>query len=163
MTDGPYLTAVFICEKIMQEKDDVLSVIRMMDTMILQLPEGAPDDLPSEQNRIPVTFDLLVCLKTGKAPPAPHTLRIEMTSPSTKTSSQTFPFHPTPGEHGGANLILRQTIAIKHGGLFYFDFFVDDNWMTRLPFRIDVKRPEPQQSSPTPTAQEAETPSTPSE
>jgi len=140
MSEGPYLTVALFCERVIEDKENVLTVMRIMDSIVMHLPAGTPDDFPSDENRIPVLFDGLVTLKTGKAP-GEHIVRIDMISPSGKRSdgekrTVTLP----PDEHGGANLIHHHVVKVKQGGLFYFEVFVDERLLTRLPFRIDVKR-----------------------
>lgn len=140
MSEGPYVTAALLCERVMEEKDRVLTAFRIMDSTIITLPPGTPDDFPSETNRIPVNFDSLVSLKTGKSP-GEHMVRIDMISPSGKRSeSETRIVNLPEEEHGGANLISHHTLTIMQGGLFYFEVFVDSEVATRIPFRIDVIR-----------------------
>ncbi|MBA3571933.1 MAG: hypothetical protein H0W34_08175 [Pyrinomonadaceae bacterium] len=44
---GPYLSAVFFCEKILDEKDGTLSAIRIVDQLVLVPSEvPSPDDKP---------------------------------------------------------------------------------------------------------------------
>jgi Family of unknown function (DUF6941) len=140
MSNGPYLSAALLCERVMEEKDKVLTAFRITDSTTITLPPGTPDDFPSETNRLPVTFDSLVSLKTGKSP-GEHTVRIDMISPSGKRSeSETRTLTLPDEEHGGANLIHHHTVSIKQGGLFYFEVLVDGELLTRVPFRIDVIR-----------------------
>jgi hypothetical protein len=157
MSEGPYLTAALICEKVIVGKDDVVTVMRIMDSTIIVLPEGTPADFPSDEHRIPVTFDHLVCLKTGKSP-GPHTVRIDMVSPSGKENEgPPFAIVLPPEEHGGANITFHQTVYMKHGGLFHFSVFIDDQLATRIPFRIDVVRQAALQPPPPPGAGVQET------
>lgn len=151
MTPAPYLTAALFCERVIEDKEGVLSVIRIMDSIVIELPADAPDDFPSEHNRLPVAFDGLIAIKTGDSP-GEHTLRVEMISPSGKRSeTHRHVVALKEQEHGGANLTLHNTIKLKHGGLFHFEVFIDDRLATRVPFRIDVVRKTPT-TSPEPPA-----------
>jgi hypothetical protein len=157
MSEGPYLTAALFCERVIEDKERVLTIVRIMDSIIIDLPEDIPADFPSDENRLPVSFDGLVSLKTGKSP-GEHTIRIDMISPSGKRSEnyrQTVTL--SPEEHGGANLMLHNTVSVKKGGLFYFEVFIDDKLATRLPFRIDVRRQAAVQPTPPPERKAAET------
>ena len=35
-SDGPYLAAAFLCEKVLQEKDEAVSIIRIIDRVTLE-------------------------------------------------------------------------------------------------------------------------------
>jgi hypothetical protein len=61
---GPYLNAALLCEKVLHEKDEVLSVMRIIDRIIVQaLSVGGPvpDSLPPSV----ASFHLLLVLKSG--------------------------------------------------------------------------------------------------
>jgi hypothetical protein len=152
LLEGPYLTAALFCERVMEEKDKVLTAFRIMDSIIIVLPPNAPPDFPSEGNRLPVYFDGLVSLKTGKSP-GEHSVRVDMISPSGKRSTNDKQIVTlSQEEHGGANLTIHHSVSLKQGGLFYFEVFIDDRLATRIPFRIDVVRsaaPQTDQSSDT--------------
>lgn len=63
-TSGPYLAAAFVCERVLQEADGVVSAIRIIDRLT-QLVGGpdVPDELQSFQQ--PVT--IFIGLKAGSA------------------------------------------------------------------------------------------------
>lgn len=146
MGDGPYLTAAIFCERVIEEKDKILTLVRIMDAVQITLAPGAPADFPNDKDRIPVLFDSLIALKAGKSS-GDHTVRIDMISPSGKRSESEKRTLTLPSEeNGAANLITHHTISIMQGGLFYFEVFVDDTLATRIPFRIDVLRAEADQS-----------------
>jgi hypothetical protein len=45
--DGPYLIAALICEKVLQEKDGTVSIIRMVDRVTLTTQAAlSPETLP---------------------------------------------------------------------------------------------------------------------
>jgi hypothetical protein len=44
---GPYLVAALLCEKVLQEKDETVSIIRMIDRVTLTAPASlSPETLP---------------------------------------------------------------------------------------------------------------------
>jgi hypothetical protein len=46
-SDGPYLAAAFLCEKVLQEKDEAVSIIRIIDRVTLTVPAStSPEILP---------------------------------------------------------------------------------------------------------------------
>src|SRR5260370_27056538 len=100
--NGPYLVAAVICEKILQEKDETISVIRMVDRFNVTVNAlGSPENLPP----IPINLGLLISLKSGEAR-GRYTVKLRIVSPS---GLQTLPDHLLPvlfdgAEDRGANL-----------------------------------------------------------
>jgi hypothetical protein len=140
---GPYLAAAIFCETILEDsKDKSLSAIRIIDTVIVNLPPNAPPDVPSEKQRLPIPFWALLSFKTGGSP-GRHTLRIDAHSPSGKSQTVLEQVLTFPEEaHAGANVRLNSVIQIKKGGLFWLHVFLDDRRMARMPLMISVQRAE---------------------
>ena len=56
----PFVQAAVICENVLQDKDGVISAIRIVDRFIVQTPPGAPPDA-----RGAIQFKVLLSLKSG--------------------------------------------------------------------------------------------------
>jgi len=142
MAEKPYLAAAFLCERVLQEKDDVLSVVRIVDTLYVSVPENLP---PNENAAIQIT--LLLSFK--KASPGIEVekhqavLRIHPPSGEPKDPIGTTDFFFKQDELAGSNLIINMGLGIKEFGLFSLDVFVDGELMTRIPFRLLEKQEEP--------------------
>jgi len=139
--DGPYLTAALICERVLIEKDDVLSPIRIIDRLINQtltiIAGGAPT--PPEPEPDPVTLTLFISLKSGKAR-GTHQVKIALEQPSgIKSRPQELPVL-FEGEDKGANLILPFRIKPDPEGLYWFHILLDDELLTRIPLRVIHQR-----------------------
>src|SRR5437868_2394863 len=133
----PQLAAAFFCENIIEDKrDGSLIVVRIVDTLTVPVPQEAPPDFPSETNRLPVFICALIAFKTLDAP-GPHTLRIEMESPSGKRET-VLEQHATLAEvpQGGMNFTLRSTIHVFKGGLFRLHVILDDEEVVQMPLFI---------------------------
>jgi hypothetical protein len=141
---GPYLAAALFCESIIVDKQDgAFSAIRIIDQIDIALAPSAPDDFPSEANRIPVSTNALLSFKTGNSP-GDHTVRIDMESPSGKVSKvleKTVPLTQQP--NGGANIRISPTIAVKEGGLFLLHVFLDGELVTSMPLQVSIQRTGP--------------------
>lgn len=62
--DGPYITAALICEKVLQEKDETVSIIRLIDRVTLTVPaSSSPESLPP----IPLNLSAFISFKSGNA------------------------------------------------------------------------------------------------
>jgi Family of unknown function (DUF6941) len=150
-TGGPYLAAAFFCETVLEDKDGALTPIRIIDQINILIPQNAPADFPSEENRISVPAMAVLSFRTGDSP-GNHTIRVVMESPTGKRNppfEQTLPFSEV--KHGGANIRLNMTVAVVNGGLFWADVFLDGNLVTRMPLQITVQREQQPESQTAPS------------
>jgi hypothetical protein len=90
----------------------------------------------------------LLCFKAGSSTKKIHALRIVLQSPSGKrgTVYETTILFPTD-QHGSANVRLTTMIAIKKGGLFFMDVFLDNKRFARMPLMVNIHRQEPTPNS----------------
>jgi hypothetical protein len=124
---GPHIQAAFFCERVLQEKDGVLSAIRIIDRVIFQVPEG---ERPPSQH-----LTLMVALKSGDAR-GTYPLAISMERPSGEQV-------PSPlsvsvfleGEERGANVMVPVRFDAEMPGLYWFDVLFDGRVITRVPLR----------------------------
>lgn len=130
-----YVSAAFLCEKALQDKDGSLSAIRIVDTYFINIPKDIPSDV------IPaLELTLLVSLKKASLSPVPesHEVSLRLHAPSGEfapLSTTKFPFVLT--EIGsGHNLIMNLRLPAKEFGLFWFDVNVDGELVTRIPFKL---------------------------
>jgi len=129
---GPFIQAAMICEKVLEEKDGVLSIVRVIDRLMHAVNAPTlPDELPK------VTFQcvLLVMLKSGRAR-GRHQLEIVMEAPSGQRNQVVTTSVQLEGEERGANLLLRIGLTFDSEGLYWFDVRLDDRLQTRIPFRM---------------------------
>lgn len=145
---GPYLVAAVFCENIVEDKDGALSCIRIIDTINVKLPADTPNDVPSEEKRIPVSIRGLVSFKRGLAKGKFHKVKLAMESPDGKSGvMDERKLEIGKPSFGGANLYFNVTIAVRKGGLFWMTVILDGKEFTRLPLRILVEREAPAKSS----------------
>jgi hypothetical protein len=149
MTDErPYLAAALMCERVLEEKDRVLSVIRIVDNYFVQRP---PKDLPKEAKPV-LSLVAVLCFKKSHAEPTPikHTVTLILHGPSGKIMKSvgqedevivgSFIFE---GETTAANIIVNAGLNAGEieFGPYWFDVSVDGEQVTRIPFRL-LERPE---------------------
>jgi hypothetical protein len=125
---GPYLAMALLCERILQEKDGVLSIIRVIDRVQIQ---GTADEMP------PVSFNvsLVVALKAGIAR-GKYLVKVVPVSPSGKQLNAAELPALLEGEDRGANLVFQMQIVAYEEGLYWFDVYVQDTFTTRVPLRF---------------------------
>jgi len=133
---GPYLNAALLCEKILQEQDGTLSVIRMIDRITLTAPaSSSPEALP------PLTFscNLLLAFKSGSAK-GKSTVKLKIETPSgIKLPEQLLPVL-FEGDDRGVNLNLALNIVIDQEGVYWFEILLEDEFLTRVPLRVLYQR-----------------------
>src|SRR5260370_4447923 len=126
-TNRPLLASAFICERVLQEKDEVLSAIRMVDKFFVTIPKNLPSDMnPSVLLTIILGFKKAALNDTKK-----HRARLRLQTPS----GQPRPLSPSPskmdfafpeGQPASANLIVTINLGVKEFGLFWIDVLLDD-------------------------------------
>lgn len=133
---GPYLIAAVLCEKVLQEKDETVSIIRMIDRITLTVPAStSPDTLPP----LPLNLTLFLSFKSGSAR-GRNTIKLRIESPSgIKLPEQLLPIL-FEGEDRGANLILALNLVIDQEGVYWFDILLEEELITRIPLRMIYQR-----------------------
>ncbi len=134
---GPYLTAALICERILQEKDDVTSVIRIVDRLVVMAnANNSPETMPTTTVN---NLNLLISLKSGKAR-GRHTVKVRIEMPSgLKLPDQLLPVL-FEGEDRGANLIINLNMVVDQEGVYWFNVLLEEQLLTRIPLRILYQR-----------------------
>jgi len=142
---GPFLQSAVFCEKALQEKDGVISAIRIIDRFTISVGEGAPELMP------PMTVEmvLLIIFKSGDAS-GKHELKIRPISPSGKElAAFTFPFTLAGGEHS-ANIIIRYALKAEEAGLYWFDVMIGDKLFNRMSMNLVYERTQAVSSTSSP-------------
>lgn len=129
---GPFLQAAFFCEKVLQEKDGVMSAIRLVDRFTLaSSAEGAPDLMPP----INVGVSILIAFKSGDIR-GKWELKVRPTTPS----GQEMPGFVGPllfeGDERGATVIIQYGLTAKEEGIYWFDVMLNNKLITKMPLRI---------------------------
>ncbi len=136
ISSGPYLAAALLCEKILEEKDGSVSIIRMIDriTLTTQAP-SSPETLPPT----PLNLSALISFKSGSAR-GRHTVKWRIETPSgLKLPDQLLPVL-FEGEDRGVNLFLNINMVVDQEGIYWFDVLLKDQLLTRIPLRILYQR-----------------------
>ncbi len=135
-SSGPYLVAALLCEKVLQEKNEVVSLIRIVDRFMVTVSAlGSPENMPT----IPINLTAFVSLKSGGAR-GRYTIKWRAETPSgIKEPEQLFPVL-FEGEDRGVNLILNLNMVVDQEGLYWFDVLLEDQLLTRIPLRIVYQR-----------------------
>jgi hypothetical protein len=136
LRDGPYLGMAILCERVLQEKDNVLSAIRIVDK-IIQTTIGAD----SVEMMPPVTINLfaIISFKSGRSG-GKYNFKLVSTTPSNeKMQEYTIPL--VLEKNGkSANVIINLNLLVKEEGLYWFDVLLNDKFITKIPLHIEYQR-----------------------
>jgi len=132
---GPWVSAATFCETVIEGKDGVLSLIRVIDQInIAAANPSAPEELPPGK----IQTNLVVMLKSDEAVGRwPLTIRCHLPSGQT-LPDQMLDLHFT-GQERGNNLILQMQLDAMEG-LYWFDVMLNDQMLTRVPLRVIYQR-----------------------
>jgi len=127
-TYRPLLRIAAFCEKFLQERDGTVSLIRIVDRITVR---GQSKDMPA----LPVSLFLVVSFMSGfmrgKA-----SIRVKPVTPSGKELERVeFPVL-FEGEDRGVNIVHNITLVTREEGLYWFDLYVEDELITRIPLRV---------------------------
>jgi len=130
---GPHLQMALFCERVLEEKDGVLSVVRVIDRVVQTATgPGAPADMPA----FPYNLTMVISVKSGKAKGG-HEIAITQEAPSGIRTELGRPVRfLLEGEERGHNLVIRVTITFEAEGLYWFDVNLDGELVTRMPLRV---------------------------
>jgi hypothetical protein len=138
----PLLSAnLLICEKTLDEKDDVISVIRMVDVFYLRIDEAEP---PEKQG---VAFRIFIQIKFDPQDTTEHAVELKIMRPDGEVqqigaSAKITAGSTIPGLPGGANLIAPIVVLARQWGLHFVILEVDGSELRRIPFTLLQRQEE---------------------
>jgi hypothetical protein len=133
---GPFIQTAALCEQVIEDKTGVFSLIRIIDTIThTEARPDAPIDMP------PVTYPMkmVIMLKSGRAR-GRHELKITPELPSGEVKHSFTHSIQLEGEERGANNIINLMFTFTMEGLYWFNIYLDDSLLTRIPMRIKYNR-----------------------
>ena len=136
-SQGPYLAAAFLCETVLQENDGRHSIIRIIDRINRQAIGTAP---PEEMEPFDYSLDLYLSFKAGSAR-GPMMLRVRLEKPNGE-SGEVFAreLYFEGDDERGINHTAHLRLGIGIAGLHWFDVYLADQRMTRIPLRVAYSR-----------------------
>ena len=130
---GPYLSAACICEKVLVEHDGVKSIIRMVDRLIHTIEGSSP---PEEMEPFDYNLTLFIKLKAGRArgvyPIQVHLIKPSGERPTPMQQSVLFEGE----EDRGVDIVANMRIKFDMTGVYWFEIYLRDTCLTRIPFRV---------------------------
>ncbi|MDH7478469.1 MAG: hypothetical protein QHH02_00480 [Syntrophomonadaceae bacterium] len=132
---GPYLAAALICEKVLEEKDEVKSAIRIFDRLMIEVPEDPACSFDAFQYEL----YLLFIFKMEETAEKIYHLKVSLIDPHGEMKS-TFdlevPFEG--GDKRGIDVVISTSFRFDQGGTYWFSVYLNDEWLTKIPLRIEL-------------------------
>jgi hypothetical protein len=144
-TSGPFLSLAVICERVLQEPDGVLSLIRVVDRFYVR---GKEKDMPMTR----IEGSLVIGMKSGFCR-GKYYITIRANTPSDETlPAQEFPVL-FEGDDRGIGLVAPFKLDVKEEGLYWFDVLLQEQIITRILMRVVYQPTARTQSEPPPEKQ----------
>lgn len=133
---APSLRIAALCERVLEEKDGALSLIRLVDRLVITA-EGTnvPRELPPGQ--VPLTAIMSWINGLGS-----YEAKIRVDFPDGNSfESITMPFLLDSLDKI-QNLVMRLVFPVRRQGIYWFNFMLGDEVKSRLPLRVIYQRKE---------------------
>lgn len=131
---APSLRIAALCERVLQEKDGALSLIRLIDRLVITA-EGTdvPKELPPGQ--VPLTALMSWINGLGN-----YEAKVHVDCPDGSSfESLTVPFYLDSLDKVH-NVIVRLVLPVKRQGVYWFNFVLGEDVKSRLPLRVIYQR-----------------------
>jgi hypothetical protein len=147
LDQGPYLAAAILCETLLREEGGVLSLIRVID----QVTITAPQEVLASGQPIPYKTVLVISFRAG-AFEGPATIGYRAVGPSgtvvvgpsgVTTERRDYPVlfeGRSRGPNTGVNFNVEITLGLTEPGPYWFDIFLDDERVTRVPLQVVLEQ-----------------------
>lgn len=131
--EKPFLTVGALCERVLQEKDGILSAIRLVDRIqVVAEIDAASEQMPA----VPINLQALICLKTGPAR-GKRTVKVVAHTPNGSIVPSPEEFTALfSDETPGVNFVIDLMFGVNLEGWYWFDVVVGDDIITRMPLQV---------------------------
>jgi hypothetical protein len=127
---GPHLFAAFLCEKVLQEKDSVISFIRIVDRFIRPEPNS---QIPMP----PIQGVIVVGFKAGSLPGGKYKVILRVKKPDeSQIAEMTNEVFFEGGQDRGLVVGLPFVMVPDEEGVYWIDVFFMEQMATRIPVRV---------------------------
>jgi hypothetical protein len=127
----PLVALACLCEKVLTEKDGVLTLVRVVDQFMV----GAPPEVVERLN--PHLVITLVLSLKGNGEVGKHRVTIQLQGPTKSQEPRDLEIDFPPGPLTAANVVAEVAIGVvKNFGEMRFDVSYDGEFLTSVPFRV---------------------------
>lgn len=134
---GPFLKAALFCQDAIEGKDNVFTLVRIVD-VITHTAQGpaVPDEMPPIQHGLKMVIMIAPGMARGR-----HSLKIEAENPmGLRATDRVFIVTIHFEEGRTANLIIDSVFTFELEGTYLFHVSLDDDHLTTMPLTIRYNR-----------------------
>lgn len=149
----PLLAAAVFCENFLEDKDGVVSLIRVFETLTVPKPPEQPPATEAKSPPVPnvipaVPIIAVLAFRSGDAK-GEYKLRTDVVMPSGKKlkAKTELPLTFLGGENG-INVRSNITAPVKEEGVYWYEVRLEGRLITRMPLRIVHAAPSGEGASP---------------
>lgn len=131
--DGPYLLAAFLCERVIEEKDGVKSIVRITDRITIT---AAGDNVPAQMQSFVCQTNMFISFKPGLRP-AKYELKIDLVKPSGERAGGpaiSLDLNRPPAT--GNDAIVKIGLQIEQEGVYWFEIYLNSMLVTKVPLQV---------------------------
>ncbi len=133
---GPYIQVAALCENVIEGKDGVLSLIRVIDRFVhTAAGPNPPERLPA----FTIAPIFVVMLKAGFVRGSAN-IRIQPRTPSGRSLQELVLPVLFEADHRGQNLIMKLQLQVEEEGVYWFDVRFGERVLTRVPLQVVYQR-----------------------
>ncbi len=129
---GPFLQMAVFCERVLQEKDGVMSAIRIVDRFTQIVPPANVQTILT-----PMRLDVFIAIAI-KAGDIRRKAELKVI-PKAPSGAELPGFSGTvllEGDDRGVNVVVKYVFEAKEEGIYWFDVNLDGMLLTKMPLRI---------------------------
>ena len=130
----PRLKVGALCERVLEERDGVISIIRLIDRLIITFQgKDVPKELPPGLSEVTA----VMCWVSGLGD---YEAKVKVKTPDNEIiESGTLPFRLDSLE-SVHNQIVKMTIPIRVPGHYWFEFILNEEVRGRVPLHVIYQR-----------------------
>jgi len=134
---GPLLQVAVFCDSVIEAKDGVLSLIRMIDRIVV---EASGPDAPEEMPPLPRQMTVVLSFKGGSAKGRTQ-IRLVMEKPNGIEQKEIWSgsLHSEAPDRG-QNFVLRFEEIFDLEGVYWFHVYVEKDAVTSMPLTLQYVR-----------------------
>lgn len=136
---GPFVSVATLCERVLEEKDGVLSLIRVVDRFSVETFGGGTAPAEMLSRLVPQATLALILKSGGYRGTMKVTVRVRR--PNGEYAAQPKIEAPAvfDGDEQGVAMILTMPLPVWESGLHWVDVEADGRLLTRVPLRVEVR------------------------
>lgn len=137
----PYIGAALICDRIIDAKDNTVSLIRLIDTLTVSVPQEAP-----EIGTFKIPLELSIFIQVRDCEPEDLAQLGGITWNTDGRPKRQGPFGleiPATSDLRIYNMNLQLTLHVDKPGVYYVGIEFGNRMLTRIPLRVQLVREQP--------------------